>query len=217
MKRNYFVLTLIFFLLSLKLFSSNQIADPVFTGNIHFQYNVAYAGYFSENDKTLADTLKESRGYWGFTFNYGLSQLLDLIVGYQKSSAGFGLKFSPDFKIPFRFGVKADLYTNVSNILVYPIIGGMMSYHINDNITFTTGYESFLHFYEKITNNLFFTLDIERGEVFKNKIPDFFVNIFIPKSFQIDVEYPFSEQAKKLYIGFSIRHEFELNSPENEI
>lgn len=217
MKKTFFMLTLTFCLFSFKLFSSNQIADPVFTGNIHFQYNVAYAGYFSENDKALADTLKESRGYRGFTFNYGLSQLLDLIVGYQKSSAGFGLKFSPDFKIPFRFGVKTDLYTNISNILVYPIIGGIISYHINDNVTLTTGYESFLHFQEKITNNLFFTLDIERGEVFKNKVSDFFINIFIPKSFQIDVEYPFSDRAKKLYIGFSIRHEFELNSPEDKI
>lgn len=217
MKKKLYLLFIFIFLLVDKIFPSNQLADPVYTGNIHFQYNLAYAGYFSEDDKNLADSLKESKGYWGFSFNYGLAKYLDLVVGYQSNSAGFGLKYSPDFKMPLKLALQSDLYTNVSNVLVYPIFSGIIGYHISPNISFTTGISTFLHFTERIKNELFLTLDIERGDLFKHKVPDFFVNIFIPKSFQIDVTYPFSDQAKKLYIGFSIRHEFELNSKEESI
>lgn len=217
MKKNFFVILFLALIFNTKIFASNQLADPVHTGNIHFQYNVSYAGYFSETDKNISDSLGENRGFWGFSFNYGLAPVLDLILGYQSSSAGFGLKYSPDFKIPVRFAVEGDLYTNVSNILVYPIVSGIMSYHINRNISFTTGLSTYFHFAERIKNEIFFTLDIERGDLFKHKVPDFFVNIFIPKSFQIDVTYPFTDRAKKLYIGFSIRHEFELNSKDESI
>ncbi|MEO0233798.1 MAG: hypothetical protein ABIN11_01790 [candidate division WOR-3 bacterium] len=217
MKRVFVVILLFVSIFNIRLFSSNQLADPVYTGNIHFQYKVSYAGYFSATDKIVADSLRESKGFLGFSFNYGLAPVLDLILGYQNSSAGFGLKYSPDFNIPVRFALEGDLYTNISNVLVYPIVAGIATYHINRNISFTTGLSTYFHFAEKIKNEIFFTLDIERGDLFKHKVPDFFVNIFIPKSFQIDVTYPFTDVAKKLFIGFSIRHEFELNSKEESI
>ncbi|MEJ5306847.1 MAG: hypothetical protein WHT27_00890 [candidate division WOR-3 bacterium] len=217
MKKFFFLIIIFLSIFNVRLFSSNQLADPVHTGNVHFQYNISYAGYFSEADKLVADSLEENKGFWGFSFNYGLAPLLDLTLGYQNSSAGFGLKYSPDFKMPVRLALEGDLYTNVSNVLVYPIVSGILSYHINKNITFTGGLSTYFHFEEKIKNEIFFTLDIERGDLFKHKVPDFFVNIFIPKSFQIDVTYPFSDVAKKLYIGFSIRHEFELNIKEESI
>ena len=215
----YIKLFIIFpLLLSLLIFSgclygTYQIADPVGQNNLHYAYYYAYAGYFSTADKELADSNNVPTKIMSATVMYGLTYHLGLQVGYIGSSLGAGLKYSPDFKIPLRLALLGSIYTDVKTILIYPKIGGIVSYHLNKNLTFSLGYQ----FYIKTDNaseyngEAFASLDIKRPNVFNYKIPDFFVNIIIPKAFQLNISYPINEPEKRLYLGVSLRHELDFN------
>ncbi|GEM_PF-3115744 len=195
------------------LYGTYQIADPVGQNNLHYAYYYAYAGYFSASDKALADTNDIPTKIMSATVMYGLLDQLDLQVGYIGSSLGAGLKYSPDFNIPLRFALLGSIYTDIKTILIYPKIGGIASYHLNNNLTLSLGSQFYLKTDSTSNYNgeVFASLDIKRPNVFNYKIPDFFVNLLIPKAFQLNISYPINEPEKRLYLGVSLRHELDFN------
>ena len=207
------IVSLTLLVLSGCLYGTYQIADPVGQNNMHYAYYYAYAGFFSESDKALADSNDVPTKIMSATVMYGLMDYLDLQVGYIGSSLGAGLKYSPDFNMPLRFALLGSIYTDIKSILIYPKIGGIASYHMNKNLTFSLGTQFYLKTDSTSNYNgeVFASLDIRRPNVFSYKVPDFFVNLLIPKAFQLNLSYPINEPERRLYLGVSLRHELDFN------
>lgn len=198
------------------LFGTYQTADPVGRNNIHTTYCYANAGFLTEADKDVADSLDIQTSMFSITAAYGLLNPLDFQISYSGTSIGSALKYSPDLHIPVRFAVIGGVMTDFSSLLISPKATLIGSWHISRNVTFSLGGSAYWFNSEETKGEVFSSVDIERGLLFNHKIPDFFANVFIPKAIQFNVSYPVDRTGvRRVNLGIAVRHEFDLNFNSN--
>lgn len=195
------------------LWTTCQLADTAGKNNLTYSVYGAYAGYLSEEDKALADSIDGADEFlMGGSLSYGIMDELDFQMGAQGPNFGAGLKYAPDFHMPLRIAVTGGLYTNAGNMLVTPAAGLIASYHISEQVTFTGGSEMFIRSSNDYNGEVYFSVDLKRNDPFSEQVFNNVVNVLIPKAIQFNVAYPFNEPYDKLHLGISLRYELKFSS-----
>lgn len=202
------------FLLSGCLWGTFQLADTVGRNNIGYSYHGAFAGYLSPADKELSDSLGLQKTIFGGELYYGLTDFLDLELGMQGSNMGAGIKISPKLDMPVRFAVNGALYNDFANYIITPKAGALVSWHISNNVTFTTGAQAYFQD-DVIAKEILFSVDLARNDLFHHVIPDNIFNLLVPKAIQFNASYPFMEDSRRLYMGIGIRHQFDFTNKKS--
>ncbi len=201
--------SIMLFLLTGCLWGTFQLADTVGRNNIGYTYHGSFAGYMSEDDKELADSLGLQKIVVGGEFFYGLTDFLDMELGVQGSNLGAGVKLSPKLNIPVRFALNGAIYNDFANYIITPKAGAIVSWHISNNVTFTTGGQAYFN-NDNIGKEIFASVDLSRGDLFNHVIPDNIFNLLIPKAIQFNASYPLMEDSRRLYMGIGLRHQFDF-------
>lgn len=219
MKRSVYLFFIIMLLISSSgcLWTTCQLADTAGKNNLTYSVYGAYAGYLTEEDKALADSIDGADEILvGGNVSYGVMDVLDFQMGMQGPNFGAGLKYAPDFNIPLRMAVTGGLYTNAGNMLVTPSAGLIASYHISEQVTFTGGSEIFIRGTDDYKGEVYFSVDLKRSDPFSEQVFNNVVNVMVPKAIQFNVAYPFNEPYNKLHLGISLRYELKFSSDENK-